>query len=184
MANHETVTLVPSKPFTSYPPVYHEQSFPEELMINASVEAPVHPTVVECTHDVSLEERLRVRRFRDLVDRWSFETIHISSLSGIEEHEALQEIIGMGTSAVPLILSELRERPSWLLLALDVLVDNPPALGAGSQGGLLDSTKAWIEWGTRRGYFASTTGHGYFASTTGHGYLASTTRHDNFSLTP
>ena len=179
MADPETVMLVPSKLFTSYSSVYHEQSFPDESVINVSVVAPVPSTDVgcawvECTLDVSMGERLRVQGFRNLVDRWSAETRHVSSLSEIEEHEALQGIIAMGRSAIPLILYELRVSPSWLLLALDTLVDSPPALEEGSQGGLLDSTNAWIEWGKR---------HGYFAATTGHDYFAATTRDGNFALT-
>ena len=110
-------------------------------------------------------ERLQIERFKDLVNRWRAETGHISSLSDIEEHEAFKSIVAMGQSAIPLILYELSENPSWLLLALDAIVDEPPDLPEDSQGGLMDSTSAWIDWGRSNGYLYGTTGYGYFALT-------------------
>ena len=151
MAEFETVALAPSKPFTSYPPDRHWLSFPEDSMLLAHevgvmFASPVSRISVDYTLDVFLAEK-----FRGLADRWRAETRYISSLSEIEEHETFQEIVEMGQSVIPLVLQELSEKPSWLLLALDALVEEPPILEA-SEGGLLDSANAWIEWGKKIGY--------------------------------
>ena len=167
MADLQTVRLVPSEQFTSYSPVFHEQNIIDESEIRFSVEASL-PSITsrwasaECTLDVFGEEKLRVERFTELATRWNSETRHVSSLSEMEEHEALQEIIGMGQSVIPLIIHELTERPSWLLLALDFLVDSPPDIGEGSHGRLLDLTQAWIKWGRKSGYPTFTASFGGF----------------------
>ena len=169
MANLETVSLVASEQLT-YQCLLPDKSYPNQSLVYVS-DSAVSPSTdvervsVEWAFDVPMGERVEIERFRDLVDRWSAETYHISSLSDIEEHEALQEIIGMGQLVIPLILYELSEKPSWLLLALDAIVDDPPDLREGSQGGLLDSTSVWIEWGEKNGHLPATTKYGNVAFT-------------------
>ena len=156
MTEFQTVELASSRPFTTSSPGYPGQSFPDDPMLFAQgvglVPAPaMERTSVGYTHDVFLTEK-----FRSLVDQWRTETRYISSLSEIEEHEAFAKIIGLGGPVISLVLNELVENPSWLLLALDALVDNPP-ISENSTGGLLDSTNAWIEWGKEKGYLATMT---------------------------
>ena len=94
-------------------------------------------------------------KFRKLAELWKDETIHISSLTEMENHRAYQEIIGMGQPTVPLILQELVNDPDWWFMALDALVDAPPSL-EGSDGNLIKLSTTWIEWGKSNGYLPVT----------------------------
>ena len=168
MAGFETVRPIPSQPFTIYSPNYYGESFPGESVTPIFVVPAAPPTSVGlssvvCTLDVFMGERLQIEKFRELVERWTSETRFVSALSEIEQHDALQRIIGMGKSVIPLILQELDRNPSWLLMALDALVDNPPDLDECSQGGVLESTQAWIEWGKRHITPTPSYGYGSFA---------------------
>ena len=94
---------------------------------------------------------LLCNKFRKLAEQWKDETIHISSLTEMENHGAYQEIIGMGQPAVPLLLQELVNDPDWWFMALDTLVDEPPHL-EGADGDLTKLSAKWIEWGKSNGY--------------------------------
>ena len=98
------------------------------------------------TFDVRLQAK-----FRKLADLWKDETIHISSLTEMENHRAYQEIIGMGQPVIPLILQELVNDPDWWFMALDALVDAPPSLEE-ADGNLIKLSTKWIEWGRSNGY--------------------------------
>jgi hypothetical protein len=62
-----------------------------------------------------------------------------------------QQIIGMGTAAVPLILEELRHEPDQWFWALECITEeNPvPREDAGRVRAMAD---AWIRWGAERGF--------------------------------
>jgi hypothetical protein len=94
-------------------------------------------------------------KFRQQAELWKDETIHISSLTEMENHRAYQEIIGMGQPVVPLILQELVNDPDWWFMALDALVDAPPSLEE-ANGNLIKLSTKWIEWGKSNGHLPVT----------------------------
>jgi hypothetical protein len=92
------------------------------------------------------------RRFRDIADSWHEMTLTRSNLNALRHHPVYQDLIGLGESAVPLILGELRRKPSvsWLIPLAELTGENPvPAELAGHIAAVAD---AWLEWGCRRGY--------------------------------
>ncbi len=71
----------------------------------------------------SLEDQ---QRFRALVKRWKEDTGHLSSTARMAKHPAYQEIIQMGSAAVPLLLAELKRDPDFWFMALrEITKENP-----------------------------------------------------------
>jgi hypothetical protein len=89
--------------------------------------------------------------FHTLVERWKKETAHQSNVAKRALHPAYQEIIGMGESAVSLLLEELRRDPDdgfWALHAITGANHVPAA----SRGNLHAMAAAWLQWGREKGY--------------------------------
>jgi len=109
--------------------------------------------------DQSDAEQIEILRsaFRDRVERWKKDTRILSSTSQMVMHPDYQRIIGMGWSAVPLILDELRREPSWLFWALSAISDDDPVRDD-DRGNLAAMAKAWITWGAARGLITDETG--------------------------
>jgi hypothetical protein len=92
------------------------------------------------------------RQFRDLATRWEELTRYRSNPGAMRNHPIYQDLLGLGESAVPLILGELERRPSvsWIIPLADITGEDPvPAERAGHVEAMAD---AWLEWGRRRGY--------------------------------
>jgi len=86
--------------------------------------------------------------FAYLVDRWLKETIHLSLIRDKIINPAYLQIIAMGSTAVPLILRELRDRPSHWFVALQALTKSNPAEGALNPREARDK---WLTWGEENG---------------------------------
>lgn len=89
-------------------------------------------------------------RFESLVSWWRTETSPLSSLHDIILHPAYQQIIGMGESALPYLLTEMATAPDhwgWALRAITGEDPVPP-----EDAGQLDRVaKHWLEWARRAG---------------------------------
>lgn len=84
------------------------------------------------------------QKFQRLADRWHNETGHYSLMFKRAMHPAYQQIIGMGKDAIPLILSDLRERPTghWFW-ALGAITGEDPTLG---EADIDRAIQAWLKW--------------------------------------
>jgi hypothetical protein len=92
----------------------------------------------------------QLARFRTLAERWKRETAHLSNIAKKALHPAYQEIIGMGESAVPLLLTEFQRQPDdwfWALHAITGANPVPPT----SRGNLRAMAEAWVQWGVEHG---------------------------------
>jgi ribosomal protein L32E len=89
--------------------------------------------------------------FQKLVSQWRKETAHHSILTKKVMHPAYQRIIGMGPSAIPLILREMKSRPGHWFWALDALTQGEASPAAGSNN-LDEATEAWLAWGRAKRY--------------------------------
>ena len=90
-------------------------------------------------------------RFRELAEQWRRDTMYLSNPRKIQLHWAYQQIIGMGDSAVGLILSEMKRRPGQWFWALQAITGVDPVPGS-AKGKLHEMTEAWLRWGTLKGY--------------------------------
>jgi hypothetical protein len=88
------------------------------------------------------------QRFSRLRNEWQTETSHVSSLHKIVMHPAYQRIIGMGPSAVPMMLRDMKKSPEHWLWALNAITEQDPAPeGANFE----QAVQAWIKWGEKKG---------------------------------
>ena len=90
-------------------------------------------------------------KFLELKSLWEEETAILSSITEISMHPAYQQIIGMGQTAVPYILSELTEKPGHWFWALKSITGEDPVRQE-QRGRLKEMTKSWLKWGKEKGY--------------------------------
>lgn len=92
-------------------------------------------------------------KFLLLKAEWEADTFLSSSITQICMHPAYQEIIGMGESAIPLILAEIQRVPGhwfWALRAISGVDPTSPE----DRGNISRMTEAWLSWGREGGYLA------------------------------
>ena len=92
------------------------------------------------------------QRFKKLAKAWKAETELVSKVSQKMLHPAYQKIIGMGESAVPLILKDLADNgPDDWFWALTAITDHNPITDE-IAGNMAAMTEAWLRWGKSAGY--------------------------------
>jgi hypothetical protein len=88
-------------------------------------------------------------RFQNLVKQWRDERGARSSITDSAMLPAYQKIIGMGHSAVPLILGQLKsegDQPDqWFWALMAITGQNP--VKSEDQGNFREMARAWIQWG-------------------------------------
>lgn len=104
-------------------------------------------TALERTRRVAAE-----RRFNKLAKAWKSETALVSKVTKRILHPAYQKIIGMGESAVPLILKDLSQNgPDDWFWALTAITDENPII-EGIAGNMAAMAEAWLQWGKKAGF--------------------------------
>ena len=111
-------------------------------------------TPAKKTPPVPLVEGFK-QRFRRLETQWKSDTLVLSDPGKIIGHPAMRAIIAMSVDVVPLILRDLRDKPSLMVWALPELTGEnlaPPR----SENGFLKwnvnaQIEAWLQWGRNKG---------------------------------
>jgi hypothetical protein len=99
-------------------------------------------TTVTTTSDTEL-------LFEQLADQWEMDAELTSRSSKAVLHPAYQQIIGIGSPAIPLLLARLRDNPGHWFWALAAIAREDPADGAES----FDAAREiWLTWGRDRGW--------------------------------
>jgi hypothetical protein len=96
----------------------------------------------------------RLYEFRSLVKSWKAARGTVSSVSSLILMPEYQRIIGMGESAVPLLIDQLvRENhdPDLWFWALTAITGEDPTKEE-DQGNFPKMAKAWISWAQDQGY--------------------------------
>lgn len=91
------------------------------------------------------------KKFLRLAGRWCEETQYCSSLLDIAMNPNYQQIIGMGTYAIPFILNELKKKPGHWFWALKAITGEDPVQES-DRGNLVNMRSAWLDWGADNGY--------------------------------
>jgi hypothetical protein len=89
-------------------------------------------------------------RFYELLSEWKEECGFTSSVTKLVMHPAYQQIIGLGSEAVPLILRELEKSPDHLFWALNAITGVDP-VSPSDKGKIKKMADAWIQWGKEQG---------------------------------
>jgi hypothetical protein len=93
-------------------------------------------------------------RFQRLAAEWKQQSRYLSNTAQMAMLKPYQRIIGMGSSAIPLILEELQREPDQWFWALEAITEEDP-VPPQDAGKVRAMAQAWIEWGKQRGYLAS-----------------------------
>ena len=90
-------------------------------------------------------------RFYALSSQWKEETRFVSLISQMTMNSSYQQIISMGSLAIPLILEELKKKPAywfWALKTISGFDPVPPQF----KGHIEKMSIFWLEWGKEQGY--------------------------------
>ena len=90
-------------------------------------------------------------RFSNLEKEWEDNTAGLSSITEIAMHPSYQQIIGMGTLALPLIMHEMSIKPNHWFWALKSITGEDP-VPPEQRGNIKNMTDAWLNWGQTQGY--------------------------------
>lgn len=90
-------------------------------------------------------------KFQRLASVWRAETAYISSSSDLVAHPAFQEIVGMGSPVIPLLLRELESRTGHWHRALRQITGTDP-VPPSDRGNIDKAAEAWLRWGKEQGY--------------------------------
>jgi len=90
-------------------------------------------------------------KFFRFKQEWEEATAMLSSITEIAMHPAYQQIIGMGSIAIPFIMRELKNRPAHWFWALKSITGEDP-VPPEKRGRIGDMAKAWLIWGREHDY--------------------------------
>ena len=103
-------------------------------------------------NSVVLGERVRAAaRAEAQAATWKSETFHLSSITDMMDLPSFKAIVGMGQTAVPVLLSLLERDPyHWYIPLHAITGENPvPQDAAGDFDRI---TQAWLDWGRSKGH--------------------------------
>ncbi|MBM4054477.1 MAG: hypothetical protein FJ264_07370 [Planctomycetes bacterium] len=100
---------------------------------------------------ISTQQSNPETRFLTLKTQWEADTALLSSVTEIAMHPAYQQIIGMGHTAIRLILLEMKKRPGHWFWALKSITGEDPVLPE-QRGRIKEMTRAWLLWGKEHNY--------------------------------
>lgn len=101
---------------------------------------------------ISKQRSIPYIHFSILKTGWEANTALLSSITEIALHPDYQQIIGMGTVVIPLILAELKRKPAHWFWALKAITGEDPVLPE-QRGRMNEMRKAWLRWGRKHGYY-------------------------------
>lgn len=104
-----------------------------------------------CSEPASKQKESIIQEFYKLTNQWKEETRYLSSIFQISMHPAYQQIIGMGSDVVWLILRELNQRPAHWFWALKAITRTDP-VPVQYRGNVEKMIEYWLRWGKEQGY--------------------------------
>lgn len=140
-------------------PVLHGSFVGTELMeppvaVSEEVKTVISRWIKVSNHyglPVSRQQHRIENRFRSLMDEWRKSVNYSSSVTEMATHPTYQQIIGMGPSAIPLLLRELGKNPDHWFWALRAITGIDPVKPE-QRGRIKEMAQAWLQWGKEQGY--------------------------------
>ncbi len=115
------------------------------------VEKSFRDLIVQTIFPLTRETEFPEIKFNNLKTEWEEDTAFLSSILEISMHPAYQQIIGMGETALPLILNELINKTGHWFWALKSITGEDP-ITLNQRGNINKMTNAWIQWGIENNY--------------------------------
>jgi hypothetical protein len=117
------------------------------------------PTPLRTSHPKKIAVRVKKRlspeeRFNGLVSEWKASIRGQSLAAQIAMHPSYQSMIGMGDEALRFILKRLNDEQGktghWFWALAAITEENP--VPKESRGNISEMARAWLNWGSERGY--------------------------------
>lgn len=89
------------------------------------------------------------------MEQWQIERGATSSITEMAACPAYQSIIGMGPTAIPLIIAQLRaegDEPDQWFWALKAITPGDDPVQDEDRGNYSRMAQSWIQWATNNGY--------------------------------
>lgn len=134
-----------------------KNDFRESTLVSSTPKLLVNGTKQSVSHFLPTSINLKPldnpvkKKFEFLATKWKDETQRAPTILEIATHPAYQQIIGMGSSAIPFILKQLKTEPDHWFWALKAITCEDP-VPEKSRGNLNAMTDEWLEWGKSKGY--------------------------------
>ena len=89
-------------------------------------------------------------RFQQFAKVWRDECAHLSSVREMVLHPTYQQIVGMGSSALPFIFAELERKPDHWFWALRAITQEDP-VPPEHRGNVAEMAQDWLDWAKKKG---------------------------------
>jgi len=89
------------------------------------------------------DEQYNRIRFKGLLKNWYNETAFSSNIDSILENNNLKQILSLGNSAIPFIIEEINNKPSYLVWSLNILLNKKIS---NSNITINDACRKWVIW--------------------------------------
>ncbi len=99
--------------------------------------------------ELTVSPNALAQRFQRLAKIWREECAHLSSIREMVLHHAYQQIVGIGSSALPFILKELECKPDHWFWALRSITGEDP-VPPGHRGNVTQMAQDWLHWADRK----------------------------------
>ncbi|MBW4695342.1 MAG: GAF domain-containing protein [Lyngbya sp. HA4199-MV5] len=130
---------------------YDYEFYSDSVSFLQSVTGLIASFLFRTNYEKSYVIRQVEEKFHTLANQWRHETASSSSIVQKSLHKDYQQIIGLGSAAVPLLLKELANRPDHWFWALSAITGANP-VEPEQRGRINEMTKAWLAWGKEKGY--------------------------------
>jgi hypothetical protein len=131
---------------TTEPHKYQREYQPKDWNRGSSRRDSSENWFLELPSQVNLEQE-----FNRLVETWLSETRRTSSTTEMAMHPAYQQIIGMGSPAIPFIINKMESGGGRWFWALKAITRNDP-IPAEKRGETKEMVRIWKEWLQVNGY--------------------------------
>ncbi|WP_017259752.1 hypothetical protein [Pedobacter arcticus] len=127
--------------------VFNEKDIKNNLIIS-----DVNPKLFqENLSSMDYDNNYLENQLKTLVKKWKNETLVLSDVHKIMDNNNFKQILSFKLKALPFLLNELKERPSTLVWAINMILDRKISNQALS---IKDASKAWVNWGIQNNLIA------------------------------
>jgi hypothetical protein len=95
---------------------------------------------------LSIQKSITKYTFEKYYKKWQNETRFLSSTQAMKKNKNFQKIVKLGQNVVPCIIDQLREEPSFIVMALRAITGTCPEIPEKHLGHILEISNDWIEW--------------------------------------
>ena len=132
----------------------------KDISIETIIKLPESSTAKDMMNDVELielaigrvkESEEDFQKFRNLAEKWKYETLITSAANEIESNPSYLDIINMGEKVLTYIFQDLKSDHSFWFGALEEITGCNPVKN--SHIGFIDlMVNDWLKWGEEHGY--------------------------------